>query len=88
MGQLIRDGVQDFTQIADHVEPSGDQPIHNIGDPGENQDASRQDIPVFPQIEPENDRDQAQAEKGEDIGNGDDFIRRPILLNLILILHG
>ena len=69
LGQLIRNGVQDLSKVADHVEPPGDQTVCNVGDSGEDQDASRQDVLLLPQVKPENDLDQAQAEKRKKIGN-------------------
>ena len=73
LGQLVRQGVQELSEVGHLVKAAGDDPVQDVGGPGYDHD--REDPAVHPEVyEPDHDGDQQQPEHAHEIGDGHQLI--------------
>ena len=85
LGQLVRDGIQHFPEVTDHVKMPGDKTVHCIRHAGyDQQDPGPQKI-FFHAVEPHEYRDEAEPEERKQVRDRQYFILRIIFL--ICISH-
>ena len=81
--QLVGNGIERFSDVADHVEMPRDKTVQRVCDPGEKQNKCRTQIVLLSHIQPDKPGDQQQTYCRKHIGDRQDPVLHRVFFGIV-----